>query len=105
MPAVARVAVCSRSAAERSWRLFLDLRRGQVGIERVGRQRKIVAGVDQKTLIGHVPVVISGKSKGGWKALNHVVVVVFFSVGILVFIQRIAPLPGTAQGQVGFGVG
>src|ERR1700677_2049427 len=73
--------------------LLFDFSGSLVRIEHVWRPRNIVARVAKKALIGHVVIVEPGNREGGGKALHRVVVVILFSVGIFVFVERIAPLP------------
>src|ERR1700678_3301462 len=76
---------------------FFDFSRCLVGIEHVWRQGDIVGRVGEEALIGHVVVVVAGNGEGGWKALDEMVVVILFRIGVLVVVEGISPLIGPAQ--------
>src|SRR5271167_4578705 len=83
--------------------LLFDFSRGLVRIEHVRGQWNVVSRSVKEALIGHIAIVVAGNRIGGGKAVYQVIVVILFCIGILVFVERVAPLPASPQGQVGFG--
>jgi hypothetical protein len=78
--------------------LFLDLGSSLVWIERIGSHWHIVRGMIEKSLGDHVSVVKARDGEWGRKSFDGMIIVVFLRIGVLVFVERITPLPTAPSG-------
>src|SRR5271163_4641447 len=84
--------------------LLLDLRRSRVQVEGAVRQVGVIGSAVEVALAVHVAVVESGDGKRGLDTVHEVIVVILLSLFVLVLIERVAPLKGAPQGEMGLGV-
>src|ERR1035437_2867966 len=74
------------------------------GVEEVGGEGSVVDDLGDVALVGHLSVVVSGDGHGRGQDLDGVVVVVLLGLLVEVLELRVAPLEGSADGQVSGGV-
>src|ERR1017187_2812247 len=94
----------NRVRGPRSQELLLDAMRDFVHVPEIGRQRLVIGHVNQEFLTDHVFVFEAGDGERRGETIHDVVAVVFLRVEILVLVEGVAPLEGSAQWQVGLRV-